>query len=84
LLISALVSRKLFLERGGMDPRLDFMEDWNLWLRYGARNKFIYVPKTTILFRTPACIKQASVRCRMLSLFHSKAKKSVTSLSDII
>ena len=53
--IQAIVfKRALFLERGGFDVDLDQLEDWNLWLRYGYRNQFVYVAKTTSLFRVPA------------------------------
>jgi hypothetical protein len=51
---SVLFRRALYLERGGFDNRLDKLEDWNLWLRYGFRNRFAFVPKTTSLFRVPA------------------------------
>lgn len=49
-----LFNRSLFLERGGFDDQLDYLEDWNLWLRYAYRNRFAYLPKTTSLFRVPA------------------------------
>lgn len=51
---SLLFRRDLYITRGGFDVSLDHLEDWNLWLRYGHANKFIFIPKTTSLFRTPA------------------------------
>ena len=51
---SLLFKRSLYLQRGGFETDMSDLEDWNLWLRYGAGNKFLYVPKTTSLFRTPA------------------------------
>lgn len=51
---SILFKRELYLARGGFETDMSNLEDWNLWLRYGYGNKFIYVPKTTSLFRTPA------------------------------
>lgn len=51
---SVLFRRSLFLERGGLDPLLDTLEDWNLWVRYGYGQHFVYVPEVTSLFRTPA------------------------------
>jgi hypothetical protein len=51
---SVLFERQLFLERGGFDEDMDALEDWLLWLRYSEGNEFVYVPKVTSMFRTPA------------------------------
>ncbi len=48
-----LFPRSLFVERGGFNEELEFLEDWNLWLRYAYRNRFAYLPKVTSLFRLP-------------------------------
>jgi GT2 family glycosyltransferase len=50
---SLLFQKDLYLKRGGFQTDMSSLEDWNLWLRYGYGNKFVYVPKTTSLFRTP-------------------------------
>lgn len=47
-------NRELFIKEGGFDERLDFLEDWDLWLRYMQYTDFIYVQKTTCLYRIPA------------------------------
>jgi len=51
---SVLFARTLFLERGGFDEQLELLEDWDMWKRYAYRNRFVFVPKVTSLFRTPA------------------------------
>ncbi len=51
---SVLFERSLYLERGGFDGDLDYLEDWTLWVRYAQGNRFEYVPKVTSMFRTPA------------------------------
>jgi GT2 family glycosyltransferase len=51
---SVLFERRLFEERGGFDEDMDALEDWLLWLRYAKNNRFVYVPKVTSMFRTPA------------------------------
>ena len=51
---SILFCRSCFDERGGFDIELDQLEDWNLWLRYGYKNSFKFVPKTTSLYRIPS------------------------------
>lgn len=50
---SVLFKTTLFQQRGGFETDMDALEDWNLWLRYGFGNQFVYVPKATSLFRTP-------------------------------
>lgn len=50
---TAIARRELYIKRGGFDTSLEFLEDWNLWIRYGFKNIFYYTPKTTALFRTP-------------------------------
>ncbi|WP_291446965.1 glycosyltransferase family 2 protein [Desulfovibrio sp.] len=51
---TAIARRELYIKRGGFDTSLEFLEDWNLWIRYGFKNIFYYTPKTTALFRTPS------------------------------
>ena len=51
---SVLFERRLYLERGGFDEDMDYLEDWTLWVRYAQKNRFEYVPKVTSMFRTPA------------------------------
>lgn len=43
----------LFKARGGFDTDLDYLEDWHIWQRYAHNNRFVYVPKTTSMYRTP-------------------------------
>ena len=51
---SILFDRQLYVDRGGFDTNLDYLEDWNLWVRYGWNNTFVYVPKLTSMYRVPA------------------------------
>lgn len=75
LVISSLVKRDLYLTHGGLDTELEMLEDWNLWLRYGHENSFMYVPKTTMLFRTPACYKTADLRARAIRDAYDTARR---------
>jgi GT2 family glycosyltransferase/SAM-dependent methyltransferase len=50
---SMLFDRNLFIERGGLPEDMDALEDWVLWNRYSHRNRFIYVPKLTSMYRVP-------------------------------
>ena len=62
MVISVLFNANLYKLRGGFDEELEYLEDWNLWLRYGYNNKFIYVPKVTSLYRIPNDLKVAEKR----------------------
>lgn len=48
-----LFERGLFLESGGLDEELDVLEDWDLWLRYAKVTDFVFVEKTTAIYRVP-------------------------------
>lgn len=50
---SILFSRALYDRHGGFDTSLDYLEDWNLWLRYADGEDFTLVRKTTSMFRIP-------------------------------
>lgn len=51
---SILFDHRLYEERGGFDTSLEYLEDWNLWVRYAWNNTFVYVPKLTSMYRVPA------------------------------
>lgn len=59
---AALFRRRLYLERGGFDPTLEHLEDWNLWNRYAAGGHFVHVPKVTSIYRIPAAESVAAAR----------------------
>jgi len=73
---SVLFERRLFLEHGGMDERLDWLEDWSLWLRFAYENRFVYIPKVTSLFRTPAENVENQHRLRKLHANYTLARHS--------
>jgi GT2 family glycosyltransferase len=81
---SILFSRALFEERRGFDPDIDHLEDWNLWQRYAHRNRFVYVPKTTSLYRVPADIEEQIKRQALLDLAYEDVKnKSASHIAEI-
>lgn len=67
--------RELYAHWGGFDVDLDQLEDWHLWLRYGYKQQFFYVPKTTSLFRSPAKLDIRTNRALMLHEAYEEAKK---------
>lgn len=60
---AVMFERSIFRECGGLDETLDVMEDWDMWVRFALENPFLYVPKTTSIYRVPA--KKAANRVRM-------------------
>lgn len=53
--IQAVMFRRHVYERfGGMDLRLENLEDWELWRRYSLERDFRYCPKTTSIYHIPA------------------------------
>lgn len=67
-------SHELFLKEGGLDETLDLIEDWDLWLRYSQYGDFLFVEKTTCIYRVPAVKKNAQERQELLD----KAYRHVT------
>lgn len=63
---SIMFRRELYLERGGFEEDLEALEDWNLWNRYAVGYRFVYVPKVTSLYRTPADPAVAKQRSQVL------------------
>lgn len=51
---TVLFDREIYEKLGGIDPELEVLEDWDLWLRYALKYDFLYVEKLTSLYRIPA------------------------------
>jgi GT2 family glycosyltransferase len=51
---AVIFKRELYEQCGGFDVELAYLEDWNLWTRYSLKHDFMYVPKTTSLYRIPS------------------------------
>lgn len=57
-----LFRRSLYQEYGGFNEALEYLEDWQLWIRYAANHDFVFVPKLTSLYRVPDSATQAISR----------------------
>jgi glycosyltransferase involved in cell wall biosynthesis len=57
-----LFHKSLYEQYGGFDETLEFLEDWDLWMRYAVNNDFKYIPKITSKYRVPANIKEWNER----------------------
>jgi hypothetical protein len=50
---SVLFERQLYLDRGGFDSDVEYLEDWSIMVTLCIKNNFIFVPKLTSLYRVP-------------------------------
>lgn len=83
--IQAVMFEKAIFEKyGGMDEKLDNLEDWDMWQKYSAENAYLYVPKTTSLYRVPAKEESYKERQEELDSYYKKAKQQVDSRTIVI
>ncbi len=59
---SVLFRRELYVRYGGMNQRVEGLEDWELWRRYSEHAPFQMVDEVTSLHRVPVSAAQAAVR----------------------
>nr|WP_246628064.1 glycosyltransferase family 2 protein [Paenibacillus oenotherae] len=69
---TVLFSRSLYDELGGMDESFEYLEDWDLWLRYAASHEFVYVDKATSVYKVPYQNREYSSRKILLQAAHQK------------
>lgn len=70
---TVLFRRELYATYGGLDESLENLEDWNLWTRYSLNHEFIYIPKTTSLYRVPAHCNDIVERQKKLESYYEMA-----------
>lgn len=76
-----LFRRKLFQRFGGFHEDLEYLEDWNLWVRYSQGGPFEFVPKATSLYRTPF---DGNTRERRQALLNAAYREAANkNLSDV-
>lgn len=83
--IQAVMFEKAIFEKyGGMDENLENLEDWEMWQRYSAENSYLYVPKTTSLYRVPAKQENYKERQEELDSYYNSAKEKIDSRNIVI
>ena len=83
--IQAVMFEKAIFEKyGGMDENLENLEDWEMWQRYSAENSYLYVPKTTSLYRVPAKQENCKERQEELDSYYNSAKEKIDSRNIVI
>ena len=70
---SILFKRELYDKMGGFDSKLDYLEDWDIWVRYSTIGEFAFVPTVTSKYFVPYRSKKKMQRNRELE----KASKSL-------
>ena len=68
---SLIFHRSLYDQNGGFDETLDYLEDWDLWVRYAISTRFFYIPKITSKYRVPLDYSSAN-RLRLKKLEDAK------------
>lgn len=81
---SIVFERRLFVERGGFDTALDQLEDWNLWQRYAAGERFLHVPRTTSLYRVPSDAGSLAARQALLDAAYREARSRADAAIDAL
>lgn len=59
---SIMFERSLFEELGGFDEQLDYLEDWDLWVRFASKCEFAYLPIITSKYFVPYRSKRRKER----------------------
>lgn len=81
---AVMFEKEIFLKYGGMDEELDNLEDWDMWQKYSAENTFLYVPKTTSLYRVPAKQENYKERQQELDSYYEKAKEHIAKRTIVV
>ena len=81
---AVMFERSIYEKFGGFDLELDNLEDWEMWQRYSTENTYLYVPKTTSLYRVPAKQENYKERQEELNSYYEKAKERINSRNIII
>lgn len=71
-------SRSMYYRCGGFDESLSFLEDWELWNRYADNTAFLFIPKTTCLYRVPRNLESAAVRQQALDEAYPVIKRRLS------
>lgn len=81
---AVMFEKSIFEKYGGMDENLENLEDWEMWQRYSAENSYLYVPKTTSLYRVPAKQENYKERQEELDSYYNAAKEKIDSRNIVI
>lgn len=69
-------NKQLFIDRGGFDLSLEYLEDWNLWYRYCYKSRVKFVPKVTSIYTITDNMKEFLQRNKKFKAAYYAAKDS--------
>lgn len=76
---AVMFERSIYEKYGGLDEELDNLEDWEMWTRYALKNKYLFVQKTTSLYRVPAKQENYDERQQEIDSYYKKAQEKIFS-----
>lgn len=76
---AVMFERSIYEKYGGIDEELDNLEDWEMWTRYALENKYLFVPRTTSIYRVPARQVNYKQRQEEIDSYYKKAQKKIFS-----
>ena len=85
---SVFFKREVYEKMGGFDTKYEYLEDWDLWLKYSTYSDYIPVEKTTSVYRVPANFVSSKERTALLRLNEAEIRnkymqKSVLQTKEI-
>jgi glycosyltransferase involved in cell wall biosynthesis len=81
---SVMFHRSLYEKLGGFDERLEFLEDWDLWIRYSSEYNFYGLDLVTSIFYLPnsrQCKKRAASHRACIQYVYQKHEDLSCSLN---
>ena len=70
--------RDVYEALGGFDESLDVLEDWDLWVKYGAQFDFYTVNKTCSIYKVPSEPHLQNLRRAQFETAYSVVQKKQT------
>lgn len=76
---AVMFKRELYEKYGGLDEKLEYLEDWDLWIKYSLQGKFCYIDEVTSVYHVPADRQRLNERHKQLKdyekVIHEKYRK---------
>lgn len=79
---SVMFRRELFDSYGGMDDTLEYLEDWDLWIKYSQYSTFYYVNEVTSVYHVPEDKNERLHRTRILREYEFTIKEKYKKIRE--
>ena len=81
---AAVFHKSLFERYGGLDEKLDALEDWDLWMRYVSHCRVASVDKATSLYKVPAQMEDVEKRDAFISAYRIRVYEKMAQYGGTI